>query len=170
MSNLISTNTEKTEEVILTQFETAQGWKVKIDLKTNCIYASKRDLESLAELPDKRIQRDFDGAADLGGYLRTLDLSDTYKELKLRTGQMGHCFDENQIVAILKFYNCPMYKASTIFGFKTAILQSCGLLEKPQQPQLTPSQAIELMMPSFKLSAQNSTLNTSLRSPLNVPI
>jgi hypothetical protein len=155
MSNLFIGNNENTEEILLTQFETAQGWRVKIDLRTNDIYASKRDLEALAELSKGRIQRDFDGAADLGAYLRFLDLSGTHKELKLITGGSAHCFNESQIVAMLKFYDCPVYKASAFFGFKTAILHSCGLLEKPQQPQLTPSQAIELMMPSFKLAEQN---------------
>jgi hypothetical protein len=155
MSNLISTNIEKTEEIILTQFETAQGWKVKIDLKTNNIYLSTSDISTLlGRVMSGSVTRDL-GSAKISEHLRALDLSDQRKELKVNGSPPAMCFDIEQSIAILDFFNAPILKISQRFGLEVAIKQACGLLEKPQQPQLTPTQAIKMMMPAFELAEQN---------------
>lgn len=123
MVNLISTNKNNEEETVLTQFETEQGWRVKIDLKTKNIWVTTLDLETLLETPEGTWK---DGRTGFGAgmlALRGQGLSENRKELKLAQGGVGKCYDQDQLYVLLENANCNMFKQSKKFGVYTAILQ-----------------------------------------------
>jgi hypothetical protein len=152
MSNLISTNTE---EIILTQFETSQGWKVKIDLRTNDIWMSSLDLITLLGWSQGGSANQKIIGQEITQHLRSLDLSDQRRELKVSGSPLAKCFDIEQSIAILDFFNAPILKTSQRFGLEVAIKQACGLLEKPKQVQLTATELILAQAPYVQLAASN---------------
>jgi hypothetical protein len=156
MQDIIISNDQ---EIVLTPFETEQGWSVKIDLKTNNIWVTTTDLETLLGIAKDTLKPGRSTFGKVLELLRNDGLSEDRKDLKIthNSGAVGRgqCYDEDQLFCILEGFNPPMYKQSKKFGVKTAIMQACGLLEKPRQPQLTASEAIKMMLPSYELAEQN---------------
>lgn len=161
MQDIIISNNKNDQEIVLTQFETAQGWKVKIDLNTQDIYTTTSDLITLLGWTKGGAAAQKISVREVSEHLRALDLSDQRKELKLGTGSRALCFDIEQVIAILDFFNSPILKTSQRFGLEVAIKQACGLLEKPisqLQPQTLPTK-IELAEAYMKVAKLEQSTN-----------